>query len=170
MAGAQAVNAYVDTPRMTEDIDIMAIDGERVCNDLRSAPHDQFHIAVRVRSLAGDRGLRIEQVRKPENRHLVDVRQVDSLPPHQHINNLAIVTVGELIAPKIISMSARPHTLKGLTDEADLSRLLLKFPEVKSSGSPINGFLTRLGASQKALDVWENPKSREIRPDDTNEY
>jgi hypothetical protein len=42
-------------------------------------------LALRVRELKGGQDYRVFQVRKPSNRHLVDVRSVGTLPPAQRI-------------------------------------------------------------------------------------
>jgi len=69
--GAQAVNAYVDEPRMTQGIDLISTRAEELADELRAYLHDRFHIAVRIRRVASGRGLRLFQVQKDGNRHLV---------------------------------------------------------------------------------------------------
>ena len=83
--GAQAVNAYVDEPRMTQDVDILSPRAEQFAEELREYLTSRFHIVVRVREVADGRGYRLFQLQKPKNRHLVDVRSVESLPPAQAI-------------------------------------------------------------------------------------
>src|SRR5260221_571596 len=70
--GAQAVNAYVDEARMTQDIDILSTHAEEVAEELCAYLRQRFHIALRVRRVSAGRGLRVFQVRKSGNRHLVD--------------------------------------------------------------------------------------------------
>src|SRR5262249_10681263 len=123
--GAQAVNAYVDEPRMTQDVDIASIRGEELASELRTFLNKRFHIAVRVRDIREGLGYRVYQVQKPKNRHLVDVRPVDALPPAKRVRKVLVVTPPELIANKVISMTDRKHKAKGLIDQADLYRLLL---------------------------------------------
>ena len=79
--GAQAVNAYVDEPRMTQDVDILSSRAAQLAEQLREHLKARFHIAVRVRQIGQGRAFRVYQVRRPKNRHLVDVRSVDALPP-----------------------------------------------------------------------------------------
>src|SRR5918911_1252545 len=79
--GAQAVNAYVSESRMTQDVDIASTRAKELAEELRAFLNTRFHIAVRVREIREGIGFRIYQVRKPQNRHLVDVRPVESLPP-----------------------------------------------------------------------------------------
>src|SRR5437588_527970 len=79
--GAHAVNAYVSEPRMTQDVDILALHARELAEELRAYLNQRFHIAVRVRAIKGGIGYRIFQVQKPKNRHFVDVRRVAELPP-----------------------------------------------------------------------------------------
>src|SRR5262249_26550944 len=130
--GAQAVNAYVDEARMTQDVDIASPRAAELAEELRLILNKRFHIAVRVRDIRDGLGYRIYQVRKPKNRHLVDVRPVDALPPVQRVKKVLVVTPPELIANKVTSMVGRQHKAKGATDRADLYRLLLAFPELKT--------------------------------------
>src|SRR5437762_4039269 len=71
--GAQAVNAYVDDPRMTQDIDILSPRAAELAEELRSHLGRTFGIAVRVRVVAEGKGFRVFQLREPKNRHLADV-------------------------------------------------------------------------------------------------
>src|ERR1700722_1831529 len=86
--GAQAVNAYVDEARMTQDVDILSTRAPELAEELRAYLAEKFHMAARVRSVAGGKGYRIFQLRQPKNRHLVDVRQVAEFPPTQVIAEL----------------------------------------------------------------------------------
>src|ERR1043166_2246925 len=78
--GAQAVNAYVDEPRMSQDVDLLSTRAKELAEELREHLSQRFHIALRVRKIARGRGYRLFQIRKSGNRHLVDVRPVESLP------------------------------------------------------------------------------------------
>src|SRR5438552_16347916 len=69
---AQAVNAYVDEARMTQDVDIQSSRAPEVAEELRMYLNKRFHIAVRVRTVREGSGYRLYQVRRPKNRHLVD--------------------------------------------------------------------------------------------------
>src|SRR5437588_10630132 len=86
--GAQAVNAYVDEPRMSQDVDLLSTRAEELAEELREHLSQLFHIAVRVRQIAEGRGYRLFQIRKSGNRHLVDVRPVDSLPSAQRFEGV----------------------------------------------------------------------------------
>ncbi|MGK7901881.1 MAG: hypothetical protein AB4352_10790 [Hormoscilla sp.] len=78
--GAQAVNAYVGEPRMTQDIDVLSLQAASLAEELRSYLSERFYIAVRVRMVEGGQGYRLYQDRKKGNRHLMDIRQVEMLP------------------------------------------------------------------------------------------
>ena len=60
--GAQAVNAYVPEPRMSQDIDLLSTRAAELAEELRSHLSDKFHIAIRVREVADGRGYRISVV------------------------------------------------------------------------------------------------------------
>src|SRR5207249_3252812 len=116
LCGAQAVNAYVDDPRMTQDVDILSRRAADLADEIRTYLRQRFQIAVRVGNVARGNGYGIHQVRKLENRHLVDVRQVDPLPPSQRIEKLLVLTPVELIVSKLLSMASRAKTAKGAID------------------------------------------------------
>src|SRR5438552_10623445 len=105
--GAQAVNAYVNESRMTQDVDIATTRGKELAEELRAYLNKRFHIAVRVRNVREGLGFRVYQVQKPENRHLVDVRPVEALPPAERVKQLLGVTPAELIAGKIMAWLRR---------------------------------------------------------------
>src|SRR5206468_9434375 len=77
--GAQAVNAYVDEARLTQDVDIASPRAAELAQELCQFLNARFHIAARVRNVREGLGYRIYQVRKPKNRHLVDLRPVEQL-------------------------------------------------------------------------------------------
>jgi hypothetical protein len=164
--GAQAVNAYVTPSRMTQDVDIASTRARDLAEELRQFLHKRFHIAVRVRETKEDLGFRIYQVRKKENRHLVDVRVVDELPPAKSVRKVLVVTPPELIANKLMSMVARKHKPKGFIDRADLYRLLLTFPELKVKNGPVAERLKAAGAPANVLAAWKELVEAEIEPED----
>ena len=49
--GAQAVNAYVDEFRMTQDVDVMALHAEMLAISICDHLHQELKIATRVRSV-----------------------------------------------------------------------------------------------------------------------
>jgi hypothetical protein len=152
--GSHAVNAYVSEARMTQDVDIMSIRGEEFAEELRAFLNKKFHIAARLRNIREGLGFRIYQVRKPENRHLVDVRPVLEFPPFQKVKTVQVVTPPELIASKVVCMLSRAKTPKGAMDQADLRRLLLAFPDLKAKTGPVTERLTETGGSAEAMSAW----------------
>jgi Nucleotidyl transferase AbiEii toxin, Type IV TA system len=167
--GAQAVNAYVNEPRMTQDVDIASARAVELAEELRMFLNKRFHIAVRVRSVRDGTGYRIYQAQKPENRHLVDVRPVDSLPPAQRVKMVLVVTPAELMANKVMSMTSRQHKPKGIIDKADLYRLLLTFPDLKTEEGPVAERLRANGASADVIAAWKDLVAQEIQPEDEDE-
>jgi hypothetical protein len=166
VCGAQAVNAYVDQPRMTQDVDILSTRAAELAEELRSYLHDRFRMAVRVRAVAEGSGFRVYQVRKPKNRHLADVRNVERLPDCKRLQKVLILTPPELIAYKVLSMIGRSKTPKGLMDAADLRRLVLTFPQLKTDEGPVTDALRRLDAPSHAFKTWQTLVAEEILPED----
>ncbi len=167
--GAQAVNAYVDKPRMTEDVDILSPRAEELADELRAFLNKKFHIAAHVRSVKGGVGYRIYQVRKPKNRHLVDLRPVSALPAIQRVDEIPVLTPVELISSKVLSMIARGTTLEGAQDRIDLGRLLLTFPELKVETGPVAETLRAAAAPKEVLAAWKEVVAQEIRAQDEDE-
>ncbi len=160
--GAQAVNAYVKEPRMTQDVDIASTRAPELAEELRKFLNERFHIAARVRNVRDGLGYRIYQVRKPENRHLVDLRPVAELPPCQRVKKILVVTPPELMANKVLSMTDRSSTAKGLIDQADLRRLILTFPALKTEEGPVAERLRAAGASRDVMSAWQAVVAQEI--------
>jgi hypothetical protein len=106
------------------------------------------------------------QVRKPENRHLVDVRSVESLPPHEVVEDVLVTPPADLVCQKVVSLVSRSGTAKRLTDLADISRLLLTFPELKTIEGPVADRLRAAGATGPVLDAWRDIASQEILAED----
>ena len=163
--GAHAVNVYCDPPRMTADIDLLSTDAPRLASDLRSLLAERFHIAVRLREVV-DGGFRVYQLRKPKNRHLVDVRQVARLPAFRTIENVRVVEPVELAALKAIAIAGRSGHEKALSDRLDLHRLLRAFPELRAEDGPVPARLGELGASGDALLAWRDVAQRPLESDD----
>lgn len=154
--GAQAVNAYVDEPRMTQDVDIMSTRAADLAEEIRAFLAREFTIAARVRQVASGRGFRVFQLRQPKNRHLVDVRQVSVLPPNQLIAEVRIPTPEELIAQKVMSYTARKGQPKSGLDWRDLTLLLIAHPQLKSETGAVADRLAAATANQAAVDEWKN--------------
>ena len=164
--GAHAVNAYVDESRMTQDVDILSPRGADLAEELRAHLAQQFQIAVRIRTVADGLGHRLYQVRKPKNRHLVDVRTVQGLPPHQVVDNVLVVPPAELICQKVVSMVSRSGTAKRMTDLADIHRLLLTFPELKVLEGEVGNRLLDSAAPADVLKGWRGIVDSEILAED----
>lgn len=164
--GAQAVNAYVKESRMTQDVDIASTRGEDFAEDVRAFLNKKFHIAVRVRNVREGLGFRIYQVQKPENRHLVDIRPVDELPPAKRVNKVLVVTPEELIAGKVMAWVRRQGKPKAGTDWRDLAMLLLTFPELKTVDGPVMDRLIASGAGKAVVAAWKKLVAQEISPED----
>ena len=162
--GAQAVNAYVAEPRMTEDIGLLSTQAEAVAEELRADLRQRFRIAVRVRRVGEGRGFRVFQVRKSGNRHVVDLRRVETLPGAKRIGGVLVMAPVELIATKVIAYQQRRGQPKSGTDWRDLAMLLLRFPALKRDPGPVADRLRAAGAAPEALAVWKELVAQEIRP------
>lgn len=160
--GAQAVNAYVSEPRMTQDIDLLSTRARDLAEELREYLSEKFHIAVRVREIGEGKGFRLYQVQKTANRHLVDLRPVEKLPETNKIEEILILTPAELIASKVISYHARRGKPKSGTDWRDLAMLLLTFPELKSETSQVTKILNDSNVGEDVLNVWRELVAQDI--------
>jgi hypothetical protein len=169
--GAQAVNAYVEESRLTQDVDIASPRAEELAEEIRQFLNKRFHIAVRVRSVREGIGYRIYQVQKPKNRHLVDVRPINVLPPCQRVEEVLVVTPPELIAGKVLAWRRRQGKPKAGSDWRDLAALLLTFPELKTAEGPVAERLRAAGASAEVMVAWQELVVQEILPeDDADEF
>ncbi|MBI4556898.1 MAG: nucleotidyl transferase AbiEii/AbiGii toxin family protein [Candidatus Hydrogenedentes bacterium] len=160
---AQAVNAYVKEPRMSQDIDLVSTHPAELAQELRNYLSDRFHIAVRVRKAGGSGGHRVYQIRKGGNRHLADVRHVETLPESRRVANVPVLTPEELIATKVISYHRRRGQPKSGTDWRDLAVLLLAFPKLKRPGGPVAQRLRARTQDPKILAVWAEWAAQEIQ-------
>jgi hypothetical protein len=138
---------------MTADIDVLCTDAARLADDVRTLIAERFRIAARVREVVPG-GFRVYQLRKPKNRHLVDVRQVPQLPPFREIGRVRVVEPVELAAMKAIAIAARKGQEKELSDRLDLHRLLRAFPDLRAEHGPVPARLAVLEADVAALAVW----------------
>lgn len=152
--GAQAVNVYAQTERMTQDVDVISTQAETLAEEICARLAARFHIATRVRVVVPG-AYRVYQVQKPRNRHLVDVRQADALPPFRVVEGLQVITPEELVAMKVVSMAARRGRPKELSDRLDVRRLLLALPDLKCSEGSVAASLRRMGQPEAILDLWQ---------------
>ena len=163
--GAHAVNAYVDEPRMTQDVDILTRDAARVAEELRTHLANQFNAAIRTRELSPGEAYLVYQVRKPRNRHLADVRGVLALPPSNRIDGVLVPIPSELIAQKVISMVARQGQPKAGSDWRDIATLFLLYPPLKTLNGEVLNRLEANTASHSAMEEWRTIVDKEIVPD-----
>lgn len=159
--GAQAVNAYVDEPRATQDVDIISNRAVEFAEELRKHLTGTFHIAVRVREI-GEKGFRVYQVRKEGNRHLVDVRSEETLPGSQAIADVLVLKPAELIAAKVMSFISRYGKEKSWTDRRDLTALLRRFPELKVPEGEVASLLRAHAVDTKITDFWREISEQEL--------
>jgi hypothetical protein len=167
--GAHAVNAYVDEARMTQDVDILSPRAAELAEELRAHLAQRFQIAVRIRTVAAGLGRRLFQVREPKERHLVDVRSVAEMPPNHNIHDILVVPPTDLIAQKVVSMVHRFKSPNGPTDQADIMRLLLTFPELKATEGLIADRPCSSGAPETVVDAWREIAAGEIVAEDDDE-
>lgn len=169
--GAQAVNAYVGEPRMTQGVDILSNRAAEFAQELRVYLSQTFHIAIRIRSVSDGRGYRLYQVQKLGNRHLVDVRAVETLPMTQRIEQILVMAPVDLIASKVISYHQRRGKPKAGTDWRDLAMLLLKFPEFKAKEGVVMDCLVQAQATPEVLTLWQEIVATEIEAEaDEDEF
>jgi len=168
--GAHAVNAYCDPERMTQDVDLLSLRASELAEQLRELLAERLHIAVHVREVIPGRGFRIYQVRKPSNRHLVDVRQTDTLPSSQQFASVWVIAPPELIAMKVISLVQRAGRPKAGTDLVDVQRLLLTFPDLQVAEGQVADRLRQMSASESVLSRWRELAQTPIEPDEDEGY
>jgi len=159
--GAQAVNAYVSEPRMTQDVDILSTRAKEFAEELRQHLSERFHIAVRVREIR-DKGFRIYQTRKEGNRHLADVRIQSEFPESQIIEQIRVLTPPELIASKVASFMSRYGQEKSWTDRRDLTALLKRFQELKVRNGEVEDLLLKKNAGHDAVKFWHELVDQEL--------
>jgi len=114
----------------------------------------------------GDKGLRIYQVRKEGNRHLIDVRLVAEFPDTETIEDIRVLSPVELIVSKIISFHSRRGKPKSGTDWRDLAMLLLRFPESKEK---VSETLQAKNVGEAVLETWAEIASQDFQFEDEDE-
>lgn len=118
---------------------------------------------AQTREIGNGKGYRIYQMRKPENRHLVDVRPEPLLPRTRTVEHVLVVEPAELVAQKVLALDSRKGSPKWGTDWRDLAQLLLTFPELKSVRGAVRERLDARSASPEVLGTWENLVAEKIR-------
>ena len=169
MFDTQAVNAYVSEPRMSQDIDLLSTRAPELAEELRAHLSDKFHVAVRVREVADGRGYRLYQIQKTGNRHLVDIRLVQSLPPSQRISQVLVASPEELIALKVIAYHQRRGQPKSGTDWRDVAMLLLAFPELKQNDGLVTERLKAENAGEDVMNLWSDLVKQTIESTDEDD-
>ncbi len=153
--GAQAVNVYVSEPRMTQDIDIFSPTPRQTAEELAGALNQAFHVAVRVREIADGKAYRVYQLRNEGNRHLADVRIAEfSLDDAIEQEGIRYASLPLMVALKVSALAKRRLAPKGATDLADLRRLLLAHPELRTSEGPVVEAIARIGAGEDVVRAW----------------
>lgn len=164
--GAQAVNAYVSEPRMTQDVDLLSTRASELAEEIKFFLSDKFHIAVRVREVADGKGFRVYQIRREGNRHLVDLRAVTNFPETETIENILVLSPVELIASKVISYHSRKSSPKSGTDYRDLGMMILKFPELKET---VSKSLKSKRVTKAILETWAEIERQDFQYKDEDE-
>jgi len=163
--GAHAVNAFVDEPRMTQDVDMLTTDARTMAEELRAHLAATFGATIRILELTPKLAYRIYQVRKPSNRHLADIRGVAQLPTSIRVDGVLVPVPAELIAHKLIALVARRGTPKSGSDWRDIATLLLRFPELKVFDGDVLKRLHDHMSGEAVIQEWLDTVSREIIPD-----
>lgn len=163
---AQAVNAYVSEPQMTQNVDLLSTRAKDFAGELREYLSEKFHIAVRVREIGEGNGFRIYQTRKEGNRHLVDVRPVANFRETEMIEEIRILSPLELMASKVVSYHARRGKPQAGTDWRDLGFLLLRFPELKEK---VAKTLKSKNVGEAFLETWAEIESQDFQFEDEDE-
>jgi hypothetical protein len=153
--GAQAVNVYAPIARMTQDVDLLSSQPREVAQALAQAIGDHFHIAARVREVHPGKGFRVYQVRREGNRHLADVRLAEfSLDDSVEHDGIRFVSLSIVVALKLRALAKRRLAPKGATDLADLRRLLIAHPELRTKTGPVSDAILRTGGGEDASRAW----------------
>jgi hypothetical protein len=167
--GAQAVNAYVGEPRMSQDIDLISTRATELAEELRE--NLRFHIDIGDRVIGAGKGYRLFQIQKARNRHLVDLRAAESLPHAERIEDVLVMSPPELIAHKVVSYHSRHGQPKAGTDWRDLAMLLLTFPELKKEEGAVSEALRSMKTGEEVMSAWTELVAQEIvEPEDDAEF
>jgi hypothetical protein len=122
-----------------------------------------------MRNIREGLGLRIYQVQKPKNRHLVDLRPVEDLPPSQHIAGILVVTPPELIAGKVRAYHHRRGQPRAFSDLRDIAALFLAFPALKIANGEVSASLQKAGADASLLATLRELAAQQITPNDDSD-
>ena len=164
--GAQAVNAYVSEPRMTQDVDLLSTRAGELAQELKEFLSEKFHIAVRIREIAEGKGFRIYQIRHEGNRYVVNLRMISEFPATETIEDILVLSPVELIVSKVISYYSRQGNPKAGTDCRDLGMLLLRFPELKEQ---VSANLQSKNVGEAILETWAAISKQNFQIEDKDE-
>lgn len=167
--GAQAVNAWVNEPRMTQDINLLALEAGDLAEEICAYLNDKFQIAVRVREVKTKLGYRVYQIQKVGNRHLVDIRAVEALPMSERIAQVLVMAPVELLAYKVMAYHRRRGKPKAGTDWRDIVMLLLTFPQFQENPALVTERLEAAQATPEMIVLWDKLSQQEFEPIDEDE-
>jgi hypothetical protein len=168
--GTQAVNAYVDKPRITQDFDLMSVFAEELAQELCKHLSQLFYTTIRMRKVKKGQGYLIYQVQNLGNRYLVDITKVMELPEAQRIKQVLIIGLEELVASKWISYYQWRGQPESWTDWQDVEMILLAFPELKHESSRVLNCLISAGATKKILELWGEVMGIKIELEEDEDY
>lgn len=169
--GAQAVNAYVSEPRMTQDVDLLSPRAKELAAELCTALKTRFQMAIRIREVGEGRGYRLFQISKNGNRHLADIRPVAKLPATQRMRGVLVIAPVDLIAYKVIAYHRRRGQPKAGTDWRDIALLLLAFPTLKQESGAVADCLLAADVESGVMAEWRAFVGQDIQlPDDDDEF
>jgi hypothetical protein len=97
------------------------------------------------------------------------VTSVNTIPPHQVVEDVLVVPRADLMAQKVLSMVNRSRSAQGPSDLTDIRRLLLTFPELKAFEGPVSDRLRLAAAPQAVVDAWREIVAQEIVAEDDDE-
>jgi hypothetical protein len=167
--GAQAVNVHLppNSARMTQDVDILTAHPRKMADSLAAWLRATLFIAARVREVRPGIGYRVYQARA-DKRHLADVRLLEFEPyTVETRDGVRFVGLPILVGMKIAALGRRGATAKGLTDRADLQRLLLAHPELREGGAVALAISRACGEqAPAALEAWEAMRATPFEADD----
>ncbi len=127
--------------------------------------------SLQVGVIGAGKGHRLFQIQKPRNRHLVDLRTVESLPHAERIEDVLVTSPPDLIAQKVISYHARRGEPEAGTDWRDLAMLLLTFPELKQEQGAVSKVLKSIGVKDDVMQTWRELVAQEIvEPEEDGEF
>lgn len=167
--GAQAVNAYVDESRMTQDVDILSPRPTELAEELRAFLAERFSIETNVRVLGDGSRCRVYQERHAGRRLLATVRLVNSLPQTQCIEDVHVASPDELLAGIVSDYRRRKGTPSSGLDRRDIAVLFLTFPHLKDAQGPVRERLLASGADAETLATWEALAAEEIRAEEDDD-